>query len=319
MLPFRDLAEGLDTLFSRAALSRLEGWLAWQNQDMAGALQAWEDARDRSAEAGLDVWYVEAVLAMAQLPGATNTGGLATWQRLQELVGGMGAPAWSAVVSAGAAQAYRAAGEPLLADRLSRHAHGLVSELQAGLPGTTLRAQFFAHPQRLPWLKTLESEPGEEGVPFGRRLAMLLELARVLGNSREPEAVLQLVHAHTLELTRAERCLVLLLKLEGAGWQVWPEADDVPYSHSLVQQVLESHVPLCVVDTLQPGGWQPAQSVRDLHLRSVVAVPIASGTTVHGVLYVDSRVAMGAFGADDVSMLEAIASQAAVALETTRL
>jgi signal transduction histidine kinase len=171
----------------------------------------------------------------------------------------------------------------------------------------------------LPWLKILEGEPRAEGVAFGRRLTMLLEMARVLGNSRDPEVVLQLVHAHTLELTQAERCLILLLQAEGTGWQVWPEGDGVSYSHSVVQQVLESHAPVCVVDTLQPGGWQPAQSVRNLHLRSVVAVPIAAGTTVHGVLYVDSRMALGAFGEDDVSMLEAIASQAAVALETTRL
>lgn len=319
MLPLRDLAEGLDTLFSRAALSRLEGWLAWQSQDAGRARRAWEDVRDRAAEAGLDLWYLEAVMALNQLPEVAEMVGLELWQRLQELVGWMGAPLWSALVNAGAGQAHRAAGETLLADRLMRRAQTLLADVSASLPGATLRAQYLGHPQRVPWLKLLEGSAPEESVQFGRRLTMLLELARVLGTSRDPEAVLQLVHAYTLELTRAERCLILLAQAESADWRIWPAEQTQPFSHSVAQKVLETRAPLCLVDTLQPGGWHPTQSVRDLDLRSVVAVPLAAGSTVHGVLYVDSRVALGAFGAEDVAMLEAIAAQASVALETTRL
>lgn len=319
LVPLRELSEGLDTLFSRAALCRLEGLLAVQQQDLSRARLAWEDVRDRAAEGGFDHWHVEAVLALAQLPEMSELLGLDTWQRLQELTGWMGAPLWSLMVGAGAARAHRSLGETLLAERLGRRAQDLLRELTDGLPGAMVRGQFFSHPMRVPWLEALEVAPPDQSLHFSRRLAMLLELSGVLGRSRDPDTVLQLVHAHTLELTRAERCFILLLQVDTTEWRVWPDENQQAYSRSAVNQVLATRKSLCLVDTLEPGNWRPTQSVRDLDLRSVLVVPLASGTTVHGVLYVDSRVALGTFGPDDVSMLEAIASQAAVALETTRL
>jgi serine/threonine-protein kinase PknK len=60
-------------------------------------------------------------------------------------------------------------------------------------------------------------------------------------------------------------------------------------------------------------------SVSDLHLRSVLAVPLAVKGQVVGTIYVDHRLRKGVFGDDELAMVLDFADQGAIAIENARV
>jgi diguanylate cyclase (GGDEF)-like protein len=90
-------------------------------------------------------------------------------------------------------------------------------------------------------------------------------------------------------------------------------------SQSILRRVHEGGEALWVEDTQDDAEFRHQQSIQDLNLRSVLAVPLAIHQRVIGVLYVDSRVVVRAFTALELDTLRAIASHASVALENARL
>src|SRR5262245_32783066 len=65
--------------------------------------------------------------------------------------------------------------------------------------------------------------------------------------------------------------------------------------------------------------FREAMSVSDLHLRSILAVPLVIKGRAAGTIYVDHRLRKGAFGGDDVALVLDFAEQAAIAVENARL
>src|SRR5262245_3534767 len=65
--------------------------------------------------------------------------------------------------------------------------------------------------------------------------------------------------------------------------------------------------------------FREAMSVSDLHLRSILAVPLVIKGRAAGTVYVDHRLRKGAFGEDDVRLVLDFAEQAAIAVENARL
>jgi signal transduction histidine kinase len=86
-----------------------------------------------------------------------------------------------------------------------------------------------------------------------------------------------------------------------------------------VARVLASREPECVLDTRASEALKTQASIVDMQLKSVMCVPMLVDQALHGVLYVDSRVTIGAFGPEDLRMLQAVAAQAAIALDSARL
>jgi serine/threonine-protein kinase PknK len=60
-------------------------------------------------------------------------------------------------------------------------------------------------------------------------------------------------------------------------------------------------------------------SVSDLHLRSVLAVPLAVKGQVVGTIYVDHRLRKGVFGDDELALVLDFAEQGAIAIENARV
>jgi len=87
-------------------------------------------------------------------------------------------------------------------------------------------------------------------------------------------------------------------------------------SHTILERVLDGGRTLYVADALQNPEFMAQRSVQKLSLRSVVAVPLPGPEGVAGALYIDSRTAAGIIEEDGVRLLEALAAQAALALET---
>ncbi|MGB0333011.1 MAG: sigma 54-interacting transcriptional regulator, partial [Planctomycetota bacterium] len=77
--------------------------------------------------------------------------------------------------------------------------------------------------------------------------------------------------------------------------------------------------PVLSVDASQDDRFDGMASVEHLRLRSVMCLPIFLDGSAIGVLYVDNRLQRGAFGADDLELMELFSGQASCALKNARL
>ncbi len=155
------------------------------------------------------------------------------------------------------------------------------------------------------------------------RLAVVLELNRALAKAENRKTLLELLLDEAVRLFAAERAFVLLapdlaedrLKVAAA------RTLDRESVQNAERKVSSTVVDRCLRDgravwseDAQAGELGAAQSVADLKLRSVLAVPLRAGDRTLGCLYLDHRFHAGVFGPDDLPWLEAFADQAAIAL-----
>jgi sigma-B regulation protein RsbU (phosphoserine phosphatase) len=90
-------------------------------------------------------------------------------------------------------------------------------------------------------------------------------------------------------------------------------------SRSVVERVAREGRPLLTSDAQADSRFNIRESVMLLGLRSILCVPLNAKDQVIGVIYVDSRLQAGIFTQDDLELLTAIASTAAIAIENARL
>jgi HD-GYP domain-containing protein (c-di-GMP phosphodiesterase class II) len=90
-------------------------------------------------------------------------------------------------------------------------------------------------------------------------------------------------------------------------------------SWSVVKEAVEEEVALLANDAVHDDRFLASESIAAMNLRSVMCVPLINKGTVLGVMYVDNREKPGIFDEYDLALLSALASQAAVAVDNSRL
>ncbi len=161
-----------------------------------------------------------------------------------------------------------------------------------------------------------------------RRADVLVRIGKAINAVRELPALLQLVVDLAVDATGAERGLVVVRDPSGrvrefsatsnldAGILGHPEFS---VSRSILERVFRDAQPITTTDAQNDPDVNTAPSVRSLHIRSIICVPIKSKDGVIGVIYVDSRVTTDVLLAHDPDLLSTIADQAAVAIDNARL
>ncbi|HEY9720700.1 MAG TPA: HAMP domain-containing sensor histidine kinase, partial [Oscillatoriaceae cyanobacterium] len=295
---------------------RLAGWIAWRRGDLEAAQKTWSEALASARAQGLQQLEVRLLLDLhlaERQSGRVGDGAeLASAYAVAEK---QRSPESLALCCLGLALVYMESGQELLAERLSRRGHELLGQLTQALGSPAARQAFSLHPARHPFCEMRGPEEVQRLVHKSRRLEMLLTLGHTLGTTHDVDAVLKQVRSFTLELTQAERCLILLQH----GRELRQFGVVEGYSRTIVERVLATREPACVLDTFSDAQLKAQASIQDLQVRSVMCVPLLVGANLLGALYVDSRVALGTFTAEDLRMLGAIAAQAAVALDGARL
>jgi transcriptional regulator with GAF, ATPase, and Fis domain len=193
------------------------------------------------------------------------------------------------------------------------------------------RAAVESHPDAA-WL-TPEGVAGQGGVPGARaeaaesRLRRLLRINKRLNSELRLPRLLEMVLDTVIELTDAERGFILLedesgeLNVKAARNidQRTLETEELALSKSIARQAAAGGEPVVTIDAAGDDRFREALSVSDLHLRSVLAVPLVIKGRVAGTIYVDHRLRKGAFDQEDVRLVLDFAEQAAIALENARL
>ncbi len=193
------------------------------------------------------------------------------------------------------------------------------------------RAAVESHPDTA-WLSP-EGRAGQGGAPGARaeaaesRLRRLLRINKRLNSELRLPRLLEMVLDTVIELTDAERGFILLedesgeLNVKAARNidQRTLETDELALSKSIARQAAAGGEPVVTIDAAGDDRFREALSVSDLHLRSVLAVPLVIKGRVAGTIYVDHRLRKGAFDQEDVRLVLDFAEQAAIALENARL
>jgi serine phosphatase RsbU (regulator of sigma subunit) len=160
---------------------------------------------------------------------------------------------------------------------------------------------------------------------------LLTAIARV-SESRDLESLLLYIVDTSIEITGAERGLLILADERGElavrvsrarGRK--PVAGDLRYSTSVVRRVLEEQQPVRATVTSESEALELGSSVFDLKLRAVMCVPLValgrdSGQQQErGALYVDSKAATREFRHEDLALFAALSQHIAIALQNARL
>ncbi len=155
----------------------------------------------------------------------------------------------------------------------------------------------------------------------------VLDISLRMNETRDVTALLDYVMDQVIELSGAERGFLVLL--DGAGRMDFKvtrgmsktelERDQAQLSYTIMGTVSQSRQPVLLQDALSDEHFGRQSSVLDLHLRSVLCVPLLSHSELIGAIYTDNRSISGRFSQADVDLLTIFASQAATAIENARL
>ncbi len=163
-------------------------------------------------------------------------------------------------------------------------------------------------------------------------LRKLYEFSNKLMTVRNLEDLLETMLDGILEVTGAEKGLILLLEDRGDGGiptgkpavravrHVQREqVVDLSVSDSIVRKVLETGRPLIVSDALSDSQFRSSESVLALRLSSVICAPLIAQGHVTGVLYCGNDRIKGLFDRAQLDVLSIFAAQASLILENALL
>lgn len=158
----------------------------------------------------------------------------------------------------------------------------------------------------------------------GDRLAALYAVSKSLGTSLNLDEVLNQVMDAVIQLTQAERGFLTLVNRDTGALEIHAARNferesipqkDVEISTTVVQSVIESGKGIVTTDARSDPRFANQESVIFYALRSILCSPLQTRGKTIGVIYVDNRARSNLFTQDDLEILDALATQAAVAIE----
>lgn len=155
-------------------------------------------------------------------------------------------------------------------------------------------------------------------------LLTLYEITRAMNSSLDFNEVLNIVLDSTLEVTRAQRGFLVIADDDGTlrvkvGRSMDGDPDEESYSTTIVNQVVSTRQSLLTNNAQFDPRFKVGQSIIMKGLRAILCAPMLVKERLVGVIYVDTSIRTGSFKDSDLSLLNAVAGQAAVAIENARL
>ncbi|HJQ24228.1 MAG TPA: SpoIIE family protein phosphatase [Blastocatellia bacterium] len=198
----------------------------------------------------------------------------------------------------------------------SRSTSDLLSSIKSGQIGEDMRPRTQLRTQLAP-----------EAATQGRDL---LSIVSQVGIALLPRTTLEDTLKLTVDLVfqaiPAERGFLFLKEAgdivckiaRGAHADALPTASQVQISRSITNKVIGEGASVLTSDAMHDPRFQSQQSVVLSQIRSVMAVPLASGEEIFGMIYVDNPF-HNRFREEDLKVLTTIASVASIKIEHERL
>jgi pSer/pThr/pTyr-binding forkhead associated (FHA) protein len=160
-----------------------------------------------------------------------------------------------------------------------------------------------------------------------KNMDLIYKVSNVLMQSLNMKEVMERILHYILELLkRIDRGVIILIDPEGGQPSevisiIKSNKDDckAAYSRTVVDRVIKERTPVSMLDTLEEKEINLSESIRVGGIRSIMCVPLISRSKVMGVIYVDSVNKPHGFRKEDLDLLTALSSPAAVAIENSLL
>lgn len=212
-----------------------------------------------------------------------------------------------------------------LVDDLTMQLAGIRNELRpqgVALPSEILdKAYTIAH--EFAQLRQFMADLADER----ENLEAIAQIGQVISSSLDLPTVLNEVIDTIIELTGAERAFLMLRDDSGnmrtviaRNWEkesIRPQEYEI--SQSIVMDVSKEGRAVLTTNARKDPRFDHMTSVIEYNLRSILCEPIKLRDDLKGVIYADNRVREGLFGPKEQQLLNAIANQAAVAIENAQL
>ncbi len=165
---------------------------------------------------------------------------------------------------------------------------------------------------------------------MGRQLEQLEALMRtftLITSSLELDLVLEEVMDTVIKLTGAERAYLMLSDKETAeldlavarNWDKEKIADtEAVFSKSVVNQAFKENKAILTTNAQSDDRFQNVKSVVNNQLRSILCIPLTLQGRVIGALYADNRITQDVFRSEQIPLLTAFGTQAAIAIENAQ-
>jgi transcriptional regulator with GAF, ATPase, and Fis domain len=180
------------------------------------------------------------------------------------------------------------------------------------------------------WEREILAQPRSPSRPRASsdldRLNHLLQASRQVTGTLDLTELLGRVVDAVVRIAAADRGFLMLMRDDGklhfeiarSRDEATLPQDEFQISWGIAEEAAHRRETVWVPDAVGSSLFQDRKSVRELSLRTVVALPILSAGRVLGVLYVDSNSIAHEFTPEDIAILEGFAAQVAVALENAR-
>lgn len=164
-------------------------------------------------------------------------------------------------------------------------------------------------------------------------LSSVMKSAHALRDESEQDRLIETLLRNTIVHAGAQRALLLLVKDEAPVIRAIGQsgvdglhielADSAPDNRhlplSILYRVMRTRQRLVLDDVCGDAYFGADEYVRQHGVRSALCVPLVKQSRVLGVLYLENNLAPGVFTLCRTEVLELLASQAAISLETARL
>ena len=154
----------------------------------------------------------------------------------------------------------------------------------------------------------------------GRILTLMYELGKTVKGAVTVDQVYREMGALLQEVCAAERVLVLEIDDSNSGLKIAHQATrgsvnrNHAVSRTITQKVLTERVTLLSTNALLDPVLAHGQSIVMQQIHSVICAPLLIRDEVKGFIYLDQE-RVGAFSTEDLDVVNAVAAQAAIALE----
>ena len=160
-----------------------------------------------------------------------------------------------------------------------------------------------------------------------KNMELIHKVSDVLMKSTDINEILHKILDYILDLLkRVDRGVIILIHPETKEVsEVIPKSREPgdrthkSYSRTIVERVIRESQPIMMLDTLSEDEVDRSESMEMMRVRSVMCVPLISKSKIRGVIYVDSVKRPHGFRNDDLSLLTALSSSAAIAIENALL
>lgn len=154
------------------------------------------------------------------------------------------------------------------------------------------------------------------------KLRVSFELTRAIAGELDVDRLLAKILDTAFQLLSVDRGVVLLLDEAGTPRPRCVrtkrgDGEEVALSTTIINEVLRDRSAVLSSDALMDSRFKGAQSIIMQGIRSSMAVPLIHAEDMLGVMVLDSQVTAGAFTEKDLQLTQALANQAAVAIQNS--